>query len=97
MRKKQYVGSNYDTRLETSIDRSQIDLVDELTTPHSYKLNEYIGSSRKIVSTVPAQNPEAQPTQARGGIVWSRAYTFQPHAPSYLDPMPDPGMGGSYG
>jgi hypothetical protein len=90
MRKKERVGSRYVPELQGRLTANQHDLADELTTPHSYKITEYIANNHKIISRVPAQNPEAQPTQARGGIVWSRAFTYQPHAPSYLDPVPDP-------
>lgn len=91
MRRAQRVGTKYDGRLDAAIDANQQDLVDEVTTPHSYKLDEFVtgGGVSKICSTVPAYNVEAQPTQARGGVVWNRAYKFQAHAPSYLDPVPE--------
>ena len=92
MRKSERVGTKYDPRLDAAIDSNQQDLVDEVTTPHSYQLNEMLGSSHKICSSVPAYQVDAQPTQARGGIVWNSAYRFAPKGPSYLDPTPeDPG------
>jgi len=90
MRKSQRVGTKYDPELDNYLDQNQKDLVDELITPHSYQLREMIGSQKKICSSVPAYNPDAQPTQARGRIVWNRAYSFQAHGPSFLDPVPDP-------
>lgn len=91
MRKKEMAGTKYDDRLDAAIDKNQQDMVDLVTEPHSYKLDEFVtgGGAHKICSTVPAYNVEAQPTQARGGIVWNKAYSFQPHGPSYLDPIPD--------
>lgn len=94
MRKKERTGSRYLPGLQDRLNAQQVDMADELTTPHSYKIAEFVDAGHKIVSTVPAQNPEQQPVQGRGRIVWSRAYTYQPHAPSYLDPVPDPGLGG---
>lgn len=96
MRRSQRVGTKYDPALDSALDANQADMVDELTTPHSARLNEMIGSSKKIVSSIPAYNPEAQPVQHRGRIVWNKAYSFQAHGPSYLDPTPDPGLGGGY-
>lgn len=89
MRKAERVGTKYDGRLDAALDQNQQDLVDLVTEPHSYQLNEMIGSNHKICSSVPAYQVEAQPTQARGGIVWNKAYSFQAHAPSYLDPVPE--------
>ena len=94
MRRQERVGTKYDSELDESLDANQRDIADELLTPHSTRLNEYIGSSKKIVSSVPAYEPDAQAVQARGRIVWNRAYSFQAHGPSYLDPTPDPGLGG---
>lgn len=91
MRRSQKVGTKYEPELDNYLDQNQKDLVDALITPHSYQLNEMLGSSHKICSSVPAYNPEAQPTQARGRIVWNKAYSFQAHGPSFLDPIPDPG------
>ena len=91
MRRSQRVGTKYEPELDNYLDQNQNDLVDELITPHSYQLNEMLGSQHKIVSSVPAYNPEAQPVQARGRIVWNRAYSFQAHGPSFLDPIPDAG------
>lgn len=93
MRKKQMAGTKYLAPLDKALDRNQSDLVDELITPH-VRLPERGGATCKIVSSVPAYEPDAQPTQARGRIVWNKAYVFQPHGPSYLDPVPDPGLGG---
>lgn len=91
MRMREPVGTKYDQDLDNRIDANQQDLVDEVTTPHSYKLPEFVtgGGVHKICSSVPAYNVEAQPTQARGGVVWNKAYKFQAHGPSYLDPVPD--------
>jgi hypothetical protein len=89
MRRSQRVGTKYDPELDNYLDQNQKDLVDELITPHSYKLNEMLGSQHKIVSSVPAYIPDAQPTQARGRIVWNKSYSFQAHGPSYLDPVSD--------
>jgi hypothetical protein len=90
MRKQQRVGTKYDGRLDAAIDANQQDLVDEVTKPHSYQLDEWVCcGGHKICSSVPAYNVEAQPVQARGGIVWNKAYKFQAHAPSYLDPVPE--------
>lgn len=85
MRRKQMDGTNYEPALDAALVANQADMVDELTTPHSTRLNEMIGSSKKIVCSVPAYNQEAQPVQARGKIVWNKAYSFQPKGPSYLD------------
>ena len=91
MRKAEHVGTKYDTSLDSAIDKNQQDMVDEVTTPHSYKLDEFVtgGGVHKICASVPAYNVEAQPVQARGGVVWNKAYSFQAHGPSYLDPVPD--------
>jgi hypothetical protein len=86
MRRKQVDGTDYVPELENKLDTNQVDLVDELITPHSTKLNEILGASHRIVSKIPAYEPEAQPVQARGRIVWSKAYSFQQKGPSYLDP-----------
>lgn len=96
MRRQQRIGTKYVSELDNYLDQNQKDLVDQLITPHSTKLNEVLGVGHKICSKVPATNPEAQPVQARGHIVWSRAYSFQAKGPSYLDPIPDPGLGGGY-
>lgn len=88
--KKQLVGSKRMPDLDAKLDRNQDDLVDALIEPHP-KLPERGGGQYKITSRVPVYNPEAQPTTARGHIVWSRAYRFQPHGPTYIDPVPDPG------
>ena len=90
MRKQNRVGTKYDDRLDAAIDSNQQDLVDLVTQPHSYQLDEWVCcGGHKICASVPAYNVEAQPTQARGGIVWSKAYSFQPQGPSYLDPVPE--------
>lgn len=96
MRRSQRTGTKYDPALDKMLDANQRDIVDELITPHSTRLNEMIGSSKKIVCSVPAYIQEAQPVQGRGRIVWNKAYSFQPHGPSYVDPVPDPGLGGGY-
>ena len=88
LRRSEKVGTKYDPVLDTKLDRNQSDMVDALTTPHD-RIPETLGGA-KIRSTVPAYTPDAQPVQARGRIVWNRAYSFQPHGPSYLDPVPDP-------
>lgn len=93
LRKKQMAGTKYDGGLDKALDQNQNSLVDELITPHQ-RLPERGGATCKIVSKVPAYDHDAQPTQARGRIVWSKAYEFQPHGPSYIDPVPDPGLGG---
>jgi hypothetical protein len=96
MEKKQYVGTKDTANLDAQLDRNQKEMVELLISPHTGRLQEMRGAQRKITSKVPAYNPEAQPVQARGRIVWNRAYSFQPHGPSYLDPVPDPGLGGGY-
>jgi hypothetical protein len=82
-------GVRFDAPLQRDLSRNQSDLVDEIITPH-VKLPETLGAKHHIVSTVPAHTPDAQPVQARGRIVWNKAYAFQPHGPSYVDPVPDP-------
>ena len=89
MRKKQRSGTKYIPELDQKLDANQADMVDTLIHPHSYRLTEMLGPQHRITSVVPAYNPEAQPTQARGHIVWNNAYRFQAHGPSYLDPVPD--------
>lgn len=89
MRRKQMAGTKYMPGLDAKLDANQDDLVNELLTPHT-RIPETLGGA-KIRSTVPAYIPDAQPVQARGRIVWNRAYAFQPHGPSYVDPVPDPG------
>jgi hypothetical protein len=89
MRKQERVGTKYTPALDSALDRNQDMMVDELLTPHP-QLSEMKGAKHAIVAKVPAYNPEAQPVQARGRIVWNRAYQFQAHGPSYLDPIPDP-------
>lgn len=95
MRKSQKVGTKYEPDVDKALDRNQASLVDELTTPHT-RINEMLGAKHKIVSSVPAHEPDAQPVQGSGKIVWNRAYSFQAHGPSYLDPIPDPGHGGGH-
>jgi hypothetical protein len=88
MRKRELTGTKYMPKLDAALDRNQELIVDELMNPHpQMPENKTGGGVHKICCSVPAQNPEAQPTQARGHIVWSKAYTFQAHAPSYLDPV----------
>ena len=89
MRRKNPDGTDYLPELETQVDANQSEMVDALTTPHP-KMGESLGSACHIVSRVPAYEPDAQPVQARGRVLWNRAYAFQPHGPSYLDPVPDP-------
>jgi hypothetical protein len=91
MRRREPVGTKYDAQLDAKLDRNQSDMVDALTTPHD-RIPEMLGGA-KIRSTVPAYTPDAQPVQARGRIVWNRAYSFQAHGPSYLDPTSDNGGG----
>lgn len=93
VRKKQMAGTKYDAGLDKALDENQNSLVDTLITPHQ-RIPERGGAQNKITSTVPAHVPDAQPVQARGRIVWNKAYEFQPHGPSYIDPVPDPGPGG---
>jgi hypothetical protein len=95
MRKAQRVGTKYDPAVDKALDRNQESIVDELTTPH-VRLPEKLGAKHRIVSSVPSHEPDAQPVQGRGRIVWNKAYSFQPHGPSYLDPIPDPGLGGGH-
>jgi hypothetical protein len=91
LRRSEKVGTKYSPELDHQLDRNQADIVDELITPHD-RIPEMLGGA-KIRSRVPAYTPDAQPVQARGRIVWSRAYTFQARGPSYLDPTPDSGGG----
>lgn len=88
LRRKQMVGTKYDADLDAEVDRNQDDLVDELITPH-VRLPERHGGKYKIVSSYPAYEHDAQPVQARGRVVWNKAFLFQSHGPSYLDPIPD--------
>lgn len=94
MRKREMVGTKYMPQLDHKLDANQNDIVDDLITPHSTRLTEMLGPQHRITCTVPAHEPDAQPVQARGRVVWNKAYQFQPHGPSYLDPIPDPGLGG---
>lgn len=95
MRRKQIAGTKYDTKLDHALDVNQNALVDAITKPH-VRIPETLGPTHKIVASYPAHDPGAQPVQARGRIVWNRAYTFQERGPSYLDGAPDPGRGGGY-
>lgn len=95
MEKKQYVGTKHLDKLDSALDKNQNDLVNLLIYPHANRIDEHRGASFKIVSKIPAYQPEAQGTQARGRVVWNQAYQFQPHGPSYLDPIPDPPQGGT--
>lgn len=83
MRKSQRVGTKYMPELDAKLDKNQDQLVDELITPH-VRMPETLGAKHKIVSSYPVKQ-ETQPVQARGRIVWSNAYSFQPRGPSYLD------------
>lgn len=85
MRRSQKVGTKYDGRLDAVLDNNQDSLVNELITPHSYKLNETLGAKHKIVASYPAHTDPQMPVRGRGRIVWNSAYTFQPKGPSYLD------------
>lgn len=96
MDRKQPAGTKLMPEMDRKLDANQSALVDELITPHSTKLNEILGCQHKITANYPAHNDQEQPVQARGRIVWNRAYAFQPHGPSYIDPIPDPGLGGGY-
>jgi hypothetical protein len=88
-RRKQPVGTKYDSQLDHALDANQDALVDLVVTPH-VRLPEFnCSASHKITAKVAGYNVEAQPTQARGKIVWSRAYDFQTHGPTFLDPVPD--------
>jgi hypothetical protein len=89
VRKHEDNGDRYMPKLSDQADRNQKDLVDDLITPHSTQLSEMIASPHKIVSSIPAYEPEVQAVQARGRICWSKAYDFQSHGPSYLDPRPE--------
>jgi len=89
MKKKEEVGTRTDPVVQQQLDRNQRSLVDELITPHP-KINERLGANCAIVSNIPAYDHDAQPIQGRGRVVWNRAYVFQAHGPSYLDPLPDP-------
>jgi len=89
MRRRQPVGTKYDHELDAKLTRNQNALLDTLTTPH-VRLPERGGGQYKITASVAAYTPDEQPTQGDGRIVWNRAYQFQPHGPTYLDPVPDP-------
>ena len=84
MRKSQRVGTKYMPELDQKLDANQDDIVSTLLTPH-VRLPETLGAKHHIVCSYPAHVPDAQPVQARGRIVWSRAYEFQPRGPTYLD------------
>lgn len=84
MRKRQAVGTKYDADLDSALDENQNDIVDTLLQPHD-RLPEMKGAKHHIVSSVASYTPDAQPVQARGHIVWNRAYVFQSKGPSYLD------------
>lgn len=88
MRRKQLTGSRYDDQLANALDENQNGIVDALTTPNP-RIPENGGAAHRIVAAYPAYEHDAQPVQARGRIVWNKAYSFQPHGPSFLDPVPD--------
>jgi hypothetical protein len=90
MERKQPVGTKDMPELDNALDANQEVMVDELITPH-VKMPERGGAIHKIVASYPAQEQERQPTQARGHVVWSDAYSFQRRGPSYLDPIENPG------
>jgi hypothetical protein len=94
MRRSQKVGTKYDPQVDAALDKNQNDLVDELITPHSTKLNEMLGCSHKIVASYPAHTDPQMPIRGQGAVVWNNSYDFQAHGPTYLDPIPDPGLGG---
>ena len=89
MRRSQRTGTKYEPALDAALDANQDRMVDYLITPNQGRISEVLGAKHQIVSTVAAQEPYAQPVQARGHIVWNRAYSFQAHGPSYLDPTPE--------
>lgn len=89
MRRKQMVGSKYTPALDAELDANQNRMIDYLTQPNQGRISEVLGAGHRIVSSVPAYEVQAQPVQARGRIVWNRAYSFQSHGPSYLDPTPE--------
>lgn len=86
MRKREQDGTRYEPAMERALDANQKSMVDEVITPHSTRLNEMLGAQHRITSVVPAYEPDAQPVQGRGRIVWNKAYSFQAKGPSYLDP-----------
>jgi hypothetical protein len=90
MREHQENGSRYDSGVAAALDANQNGIVNELIHPRTPYLNETLGAKHKIVCSVPAYTPDTQPVQHRGRICWNSAYKFQPHGPSYLDPVPDP-------
>lgn len=94
MRRKQMVGTKYDGDIDAKLDRNQNQLVDALITPH-VRLPERGGAIHKIVASYPAHHDPQMPIRGSGPIVWNRAYEFQAHGPSFLDPT-SPGMGGGY-
>lgn len=94
MEKHEDIGTD-DTSLHPVLDRNQRSLADELLTPHP-KMPERKGAAHHVSTKVAAYEHDAQPTQARGRIVWNKSYSFQAHGPTYLDPLPDPGLGGGY-
>lgn len=91
MRRQERAGTKYMPQLDAMLDRNQESIVDELMTPRTpMPENKTGGGVHKICCAVPAYEHDAQPVQARGHIVWNNAYQFQAHAPTYLDPVPDP-------
>jgi hypothetical protein len=85
MRKRQVDGTNYLPDLEKKLDHNQQEMVDEVITPHSTKLNEMIDAQHKITASYPAHTDPQMPIRGRGPVVWNSAYEFQPKGPSYLD------------
>jgi hypothetical protein len=89
---KVVVGTKLIHQLDNEVDRNQNDIVNTLLTPHSTN-GETKGAKHRIVASYPVHQ-ETQPVQARGHPIWNKAYDFQSKGPSYLDPVPDPGLGG---
>lgn len=90
MRRSQKVGTKYDAALDRKLDNNQDAMVDELITPHSTRLNEILGPKHQIVASYAAHHDPQMPVRSKGPIVWNRAYEFQSHGPSFLDPVSDP-------
>lgn len=84
MEKHEDDGTKEIVPLDRGLRKQKGQLVDELITPH-VRLPEVLGPKHHIVASYPATLPDAQPVQARGRIVWNKAYDFQPKGPSNLD------------
>lgn len=85
MRRRQVDGTDYLPDLEKKLDQNQREMVDEVITPHSTKLNEVLGANHKITASYPAHTDPQMPIRGSGPVVWNRAYSFQPKGPAYLD------------